>query len=82
MATLYVRDMPDDLYERLREEARGSRRSIGATAIELLDSGLAGTDRRLPTAELLRRARAVRKRADGDAGTGSVVDDLRADRDR
>jgi plasmid stability protein len=82
MATLYVRDMPDDLYERLREEARGSRRSIGAMAIELLDSGLAGSDRRLSTAELLRRARAARTRAGGGAGTGSVVDDIRADRDR
>lgn len=81
MATLYVRDMPDDLYERLREEARGSRRSIGATAIEVLDSGLAASQRRLPTDELLRRARAVRKRA-GVAAAGSVVDDIRADRDR
>lgn len=82
MATLYVRDMPDDLYARLREEARGSRRSIGATAIEVLESGLHAAERPLPVGELLRRARATRKRAGAAAKTSSVVDDIRADRDR
>jgi plasmid stability protein len=40
MATLYIRDVPGDLYERLREEAHRSHRSIGATVIDLLRTQL------------------------------------------
>jgi len=79
MATLYVRDVPDDLYERLREQARNSRRSIGATAIELLRAEL--PERRgLTMAEFLERARAIRERSSRDA-TVSAADLIRADRD-
>jgi plasmid stability protein len=81
MATLYVRDMPDDLYERLREEARGARRTIGATAIDMLESGLRAPERSLPIGELLRRARTVRARGAG-VTSSSVAGEIRADRDR
>jgi len=80
MATLYVRDMPDDLYARLRDAARGSRRSIGAAAIEILQSELRERDE-LAVGELLKRARKVRARAVRPA-TVSVVDEIRADRER
>lgn len=80
MATLYVRDMPDDLYARLRDEAHGSRRSIGAAAIEILQSELRGRGD-LTVGELLKRARKVRARAVRPA-TVSVADEIRADRER
>jgi antitoxin FitA len=80
MATLYVRDMPDDLYARLRDEARGSRRSIGAAAIEILQGELRERDE-LTVDELLERARKVRARAARPA-TVSVADEIRADRQR
>lgn len=80
MATLYVRDMPDDLYARLRDEAHGSRRSIGAAAIEILQSELRERGD-LTVGELLKRARKVRARAVRPA-TVSVVDEIRADRER
>jgi antitoxin FitA len=80
MATLYVRDMPDDLYARLREEAHGSRRSIGAAAIEILQSELRERGD-LSLGELLKRARKVRARAVRPA-TVSVADEIRADRER
>jgi antitoxin FitA len=80
MATLYVRDMPDDLYARLRDEARGSRRSIGAAAIEILQSELRERGE-LTVHELLERARKVRTRAARPA-TLSVADEIRADRER
>jgi antitoxin FitA len=80
MATLYVRDIPDDLYARLRDEARDSRRSIGATAIEILQSELRGCSE-LTVGELLKRARKVRARA-GRPATVSVADEIRADRKR
>jgi len=80
MATLYVRDMPDDLYARLRDEAHGSRRSIGAAAIEILQSELRERGD-LTVGELLTRARKVRARAVRPA-TVSVADEIRADRER
>jgi antitoxin FitA len=80
MATLYVRDMPDDLYARLRDEAHGSRRSIGAAAIEILQSELRERGD-LTVGELLKRARKVRGRAVRPA-TVSVADEIRADRER
>jgi hypothetical protein len=80
MATLYVRDVPDDLYARLRDEAHGSRRSIGAAAIEILQSELRERGD-LTVGELLKRARKVRARAVRPA-TVSIADEIRADRER
>jgi antitoxin FitA len=80
MATLYVRDMPDDLYARLRDEARGSRRSIGAAAIEILQGELRHQPE-LAIGEVLSRARKVRARALRRAAV-SAADDIRADRER
>jgi plasmid stability protein len=80
MATLYVRDMPDDLYARLRDEARGSRRSIGAAAIEILQSELRERGE-LTVSELLKGARKIRARA-VRPGTLSIADEIRADRER
>ncbi|HKG40489.1 MAG TPA: hypothetical protein VKB25_15985 [Conexibacter sp.] len=81
MATLYVRDMPEALYERLREQARGSRRSIGAAAIDILQRDL-GAGESLSFEELLVRARAVRKRSRAPVGGKSVAEEIREDRDR
>jgi hypothetical protein len=80
VATLYVRDMPDDLYARLRAEARDSRRSIGAATIEILQSELRERGE-MTVGELLKRARKVRARAMRPA-TVSVADEIRADRER
>jgi plasmid stability protein len=80
MATLYVRDMPDDLYARLRNEARDSRRSIGAAAIEILQSELRERGE-LTVGDLLKRARKLRARATRPA-TVSVAEDIRVDRER
>jgi hypothetical protein len=41
MATLHVRNVPDDLYELLRERAAANDRSIGAETIQLLGERLA-----------------------------------------
>lgn len=80
MATLYVRDVPDDLYERLREQARSSRRSIGATTIDLLRAELPERRNSLTIAEWLERARAMRERS--APSTVSAADLIREDRDR
>ena len=47
MATLYVENIPDDLYEALRGRARARRRSIAAEVLALLEEAV-------PTAEELK----------------------------
>ena len=37
MATLYVENVPDELYEALRKRARRNRKSIAAEVLELLE---------------------------------------------
>ncbi len=46
MATLHVRNVPDELYERLREAAEEEGRSIGAQATILLRGALVARDQR------------------------------------
>lgn len=41
MATLHVRNVPDELYELLRDRAAGNGRSIGAETVQLLEERLA-----------------------------------------
>lgn len=40
MATLYVENVPDDLYEALRKRARSQRRSIAAEVRALLEQNI------------------------------------------
>jgi len=83
MATLYVENVPDELYEALRERAKSSRRSIAQEAIALLEQNV-------PTAsELARRRglmqRATRLRAHKPLGPGpfpSAEEMVREDRER
>jgi plasmid stability protein len=45
MATLYVKDVPDDLYARLVRRAEMHRRSVSAEVVALLDWTLVHIDR-------------------------------------
>jgi len=40
MATLYVEDVPDELYEALRARARRHRRSMAAEVVSLLEENI------------------------------------------
>jgi len=40
MATLYVENVPDDLYEALRKRAKSRRRSIAAEVLDLLEENV------------------------------------------
>jgi plasmid stability protein len=40
MATLYVENVPNDLYKALRERARKRRRSIAAEVVSLLEENI------------------------------------------
>ena len=50
MATLYVQNVPDDLYEALRRQARQNRKSIAAEVVSLLEMNV-------PTPEELKSRR-------------------------
>jgi plasmid stability protein len=50
MATLYVENVPDDLYEGLRKRAKQNRKSIAAEVMTLLKL-------HVPTEEVLRKRR-------------------------
>jgi len=57
MATLYVENIPDDLYRALRARARQNRKSIAAEVLSLLEQNI-------PTAsELKRRQKLVKQLA-------------------
>ena len=57
MATLHVRNVPDELYARLRLRAEANGRSIGAEAVHLLDDGIEGSGPRSPLRGIRRRRR-------------------------
>lgn len=56
--TLTLKNIPDDVYERLREAAELHRRSLNSEAIVCLETVLMPT--RMPSGERLARARKLR----------------------
>lgn len=81
MATLYVRDVPSDLYERLRREAASARRSLSAETIELLRRSLSPGSG-LSLDQLLQEADRIRAEHSVPAGSPTAADLIREDRDR
>jgi len=83
MATLYVENVPDNLYEALRKRARAKRKSIAAEVISLLQQNI-------PTAEELKRRREFYDRMAGlrarpaltSGSFPSVEEMIREDRER
>jgi len=62
MATLYVENVPDDLYEALRAQARRANHSISAEVLELLEQNVVTEEelaRRRALGERLARLRAL-----------------------
>ena len=45
MAILHVRNVPDELYERIKKRARSTRRSLSAEVLALLERGSDGDQR-------------------------------------
>lgn len=61
MPTLTIKNIPDDLYDRLKESAEEHRRSLNSEIIVCLERALAS--HRLDPEALLARADALRERA-------------------
>lgn len=83
MATLYVENVPDDVYKALRKRAKANRKSIAAEVISLLEHWV-------PTEAELRRRQKVfddltKLRAKAPLGPGpfpSAEEMIREDRER
>ena len=65
MATITLKNIPDDLYQLLERRAQAHRRSVNSELIHCLEMVL--KPRRIAPAERLARIRALRPRIDPDA---------------
>jgi plasmid stability protein len=83
MATLYVENIPEDLYDALRERARRHRKSIAAEVLSLLEQNVV-TPAELKSRQLfLRQAKRLRSRAPRTASTFASSEEVqRQDRIR
>jgi antitoxin FitA len=81
MASLQIRDMPDDLYESLKFKAEKDHRSLAQQAIVLLSEALKArgrdSSRRMEALEKIRSSKVVIRSKDI-----SIVDLIREDRGR
>ena len=80
MAILHVRNVPEDLYNRLKQRAKAQRRSLSAEVISLLEWALQETERS-PLAALssIRARRSLNPAAVGAPDSTTI---LRQDRQR
>ncbi len=83
MATLYVENVPEDLYEALRERARQHRKSITAEVLSLLAENVVTAEERKARQQFLRQAQRLRSYRARSAGAFPSSEELqREDRGR
>lgn len=63
MATITIKNIPDGLYEQLKEAAAANRRSINSEVIHLIEQAVTG--RQLAPEAFIARARLLRERTAG-----------------
>lgn len=81
MPTLYVRNVPSELYERLRHAAASARRSLGAETIEVLRRSLAPAHG-VSLEQLLQDADRIRAQHSLAPGSPTAAELIREDRER
>ena len=79
MATLYVRDVPEKLYKRLRARARRNGRSLNAEVLELIDEAVL---RELTSEEITERLAELAAEIDLPPDAPRPEDIIREERDR
>jgi plasmid stability protein len=83
MATLYVENVPDDLYEALRKRAKANRSSITAEVLALLKENVPTEEELARRAEALKFAlRAQARKPPGKGPFPSAEEMVREDRER
>jgi plasmid stability protein len=79
VATLYVRDVPERLYKRLRARARRNGRSLNAEVLELIDEAVL---RELTSEEITDRLAELAAEIDLPPDAPRPEDIVRQERDR
>jgi plasmid stability protein len=83
MATLYVENVPDDLYEALRSRAKARRRSIAAEVLALLEENIPTEQELKARHEWVRKLARLRKqRTPSGHRFPSAEEMIREDRER
>jgi len=83
MATLYVQNVPDDVYDALRNQAQERGRSIAAEVISILKNTVPTPDELRLRRDLFRRVERLQARRPLRTGSWSSSEDLlREDRSR
>ena len=83
MATLYVGNIPDELYASLRDQARQHRKSIAAEVVSLLEENVVTLAERQARQQFLRQVQRLRSRRPGSAAALHATEELqREDRAR
>ena len=81
MPTLYVENVPDDLYDALRHRARANRTSISAEVLSLLKQNVPTEGELARRKDFLKRVLRLRTRASSASGP-SAEEMQREDRQR
>lgn len=83
MATLYVENVPNDLYTALRNQAKQNRKSIAAEVITLLEENLPTAKELKARREFYRRVQRLRSRPSPSHGPFPSSEEMqREDRGR
>lgn len=83
MATLYVENVPNDLYEALRGRARQHRKSIAAEVVSLLQENVMTESEHKARRQFLRQIKRLRSRRPLNKGYFPSTEELqREDRQR
>jgi plasmid stability protein len=83
MATLYVENIPDGLYEALRRQAKARRRSIAAEILAMLEENVPTAQELRSRREWVRNLAKLRKQKTGSGGSFPNTEEMiREDRER
>ncbi len=83
MATLYVENVPDELYEALRSQAKARRRSIAAEVVALLEENVPTAQELKSRHEWVRKIKRLRNQEVASGRTYPPAEEMiREDRER
>lgn len=71
MATVTLKNIPDELYDQIKQSARTNRRSINSEIIMCIEMTLRG--RKIDPAKVIAAARALRRRTSGHLFTEKEI---------
>jgi plasmid stability protein len=82
MATLYVENVPEEIYDALRARAKSNRRSIAAETISLLETTLPTRAELRRRRDFYRQVQSIRRLSPKGQPGHSAEELLRQDRER